>query len=66
MGKIVFGLLIGCAYNVAVVSGSISSENLGMADIVLEGGSTGDVPFPHHKHQKALNNDCQNYHNIFA
>ena len=65
MHKIVLWLLLGWFCMIAITSGSIFSENLGMADMVLEGGSTGNVPFPHHKHQNALNNNCQNCHYIF-
>ena len=65
MRKIAFGVLFGWICLIALASGSNSSENQGMADMVLEGGSSGNVPFPHHRHQKALNNDCQRCHHYF-
>jgi len=41
-----------------------SEQNQGLENMVLEGGPTGDVSFPHHVHQNALN-DCNYCHNLF-
>jgi hypothetical protein len=40
-------------------------QNRGAATMALFGGKTGKVPFPHHDHQKALNDDCQACHAAF-
>jgi hypothetical protein len=37
----------------------------GAAEMVLEGGRQGPVPFPHHRHQAALG-DCTVCHTVFA
>ena len=39
-------------------------QDKGAQDIELEGSRTGKVPFPHHRHQAALN-DCKVCHDIF-
>jgi hypothetical protein len=39
-------------------------ENMGRANMVLRGGDSGDVPFPHHRHQAALS-DCNLCHSLF-
>ncbi len=44
---------------------AFAEQDKGAADIVLEGGRTGDVPFPHHQHQQALK-DCDICHQSFA
>jgi uncharacterized radical SAM superfamily protein len=36
----------------------------GAKEMVLSGGSLGDVNFPHHRHQEAFG-DCNNCHNLF-
>jgi len=38
----------------------------GAEQIKLAGGSQGSVPFPHHRHQKALGDDCLACHAFFA
>lgn len=43
---------------------AVAVENKGAADIKLAGGSRGDVPFPHHLHQSALEN-CEVCHAVF-
>ena len=42
-----------------------TSENRGAPDILLEGGSRGNVPFAHRRHQDALE-DCMVCHAVFA
>lgn len=65
MHKNTFWLFLGCFLIILFATTTVPSENIGTADMVLEGGSTGKVPFPHHRHQKALNNDCQICHKAF-
>jgi len=47
-----------------VTSIAISDQNKGAATIVLQGGSSGNVSFPHHRHQNALG-DCNVCHALF-
>jgi hypothetical protein len=51
---------------VAVLAGAytIQTENKGAAELVLAGGPTGQVPFPHRAHQEALG-DCRICHELF-
>jgi hypothetical protein len=42
-----------------------AAENKGAAHIVLEGGPTGHVPFPHQRHQAVLA-DCNICHDVFG
>jgi Cytochrome c7 and related cytochrome c len=65
MFKILLWLMLGWACSISHITVSMSSENLGTAVMVLEGGATGNVPFPHHRHQRALNSDCQICHHVF-
>jgi hypothetical protein len=39
-------------------------ENMGREKMVLHGGASGDVPFPHHGHQTALK-DCNPCHSLY-
>jgi hypothetical protein len=39
-------------------------ENMGRENMVLFGGASGEVPFPHHRHQAALK-DCNLCHSLF-
>jgi hypothetical protein len=41
------------------------NQDRGAADIMLEGGSRGEVPFPHRRHQEALEEGCQTCHELF-
>ncbi|MBW2409639.1 MAG: cytochrome c3 family protein [Deltaproteobacteria bacterium] len=43
---------------------SSSQQNKGAAQIELQGGTRGKVPFPHHLHQEKLV-DCQICHAVF-
>jgi len=50
---------------VTFLPASISAiENMGPESIVLQGGSSGEVPFPHHRHQTALK-DCNPCHSLY-
>ncbi len=40
------------------------AQDKGAADMVLEGGSRGKVPFPHRSHQETLE-DCDRCHSLF-
>lgn len=41
-----------------------AGENKGAENMVLEGGSSGPVPFPHHRHQIAVA-QCDSCHALF-
>ncbi len=45
--------------------GAIAQTGKGAEQIKLAGGSQGPVPFPHHRHQKALGDDCLACHAFF-
>jgi len=55
-------LAAGVALAAAVSTPAV--ENRGADQITLHGGSRGDVSFPHHRHQKALE-DCKICHDTF-
>ena len=44
---------------------SVSGQNKGSANMILEGGNTGNVPFPHQQHQLILEESCEVCHRIF-
>ncbi|MBI5062340.1 MAG: cytochrome c3 family protein [Desulfatitalea sp.] len=46
--------------------GATAQTGKGAEQIKLAGGTQGQVPFPHHRHQKALGDDCQACHALFA
>ena len=48
----------------AVAFLAVADVNKGAEDMVLYGGKSGDVPFPHLKHQENLE-DCQTCHDLF-
>lgn len=43
---------------------AVAVENLGAKNIILDGGSRGEVPFPHQLHQARLE-DCNVCHKLF-
>jgi cytochrome c-type protein NrfB len=43
---------------------TISGQNKGASNMVLQGGKLGNVPFSHHLHQNAIR-DCNICHNLF-
>jgi hypothetical protein len=45
-------------------STAISEQNFGAENIILEGGQSGVVPFPHKMHQDTLK-DCNICHELF-
>ncbi|MGD2269745.1 MAG: cytochrome c3 family protein [Desulfobacterales bacterium] len=54
---LVIGLLMTAAVSLAV-------ENKGAKEISLFGGKSGNVPFPHHRHQETIG-DCKICHGLF-
>lgn len=61
LGSVVVMLL---GIQTAVVDGN-SGENKGAEEIVLSGGTGGEVVFPHRRHQDSLG-DCSICHTLFA
>jgi len=48
----------------SVALSAAPAENKGAAEIKLDGGERGSVPFPHHRHQEKLN-DCNMCHAFY-
>ena len=48
----------------AMVVDSMATQNKGAANIEIDGGKRGNVPFPHHQHQAQLG-DCKICHSVF-
>jgi len=44
---------------------TLQKTQRGEAEMVLDGGKTGNVPFNHHIHQDRLSSDCEACHNLF-
>ena len=59
--KVVAGLIIGL---MVIVGVSQAVEDKGAKDITLAGGKSGNVPFPHHRHQEVII-DCKVCHSVF-
>ena len=57
--RMVFGAVILICLSVA------AQQNTGPEEMVLEGGRTGDVSFPHRLHQTALDQKCEVCHDLF-
>ncbi len=47
-----------------VFSAAFSTQNPGAENMILEGGKTGDVPFPHKLHQESQTG-CDTCHHLF-
>ena len=63
MKKVVFWVII---LGLATASLLLASDqDRGAATLELYGGKTGKVIFPHHDHQKALEDNCQICHSAF-
>ena len=45
-------------------SASVQTQNQGAAEIVLDGGTSGNVHFPHRQHQEKLR-DCAICHSVY-
>jgi len=54
-------IAMGVAWSSTIIA---AEQNKGLADITLDGGSKGEVPFPHHLHQDNLG-DCKACHDVF-
>lgn len=48
----------------AMVASSMATQNKGAENLELNGGSRGNVPFPHRQHQDQLG-DCKICHSVF-
>lgn len=57
-------ILIAVVGILLAISIGIAAQETGAEKIVLEGGKTGDVPFPHKLHQENLK-DCGVCHSVF-
>ena len=57
-------LVITCLLVLTGVFSAAALENKGAAEITLDGGERGVVPFPHHRHQNKLG-DCNICHAFF-
>ena len=58
-------MIVAAASIFLIVSlGASADQNKGAAKMVLTGGSSGDVSFPHQRHQNALDN-CKVCHDLY-
>lgn len=62
--KRLIGLLLVGVFSVGVAAVFAQTQNTGAAEIVLEGGTSGNVTFPHQRHQAKLA-DCTICHSAF-
>ena len=62
--KIILAVVALLALVLLISAGTVGSADNGAAEMLLEGGSRGKVPFPHHAHQKVLG-DCNKCHDLF-
>jgi len=62
--RMVLILLLAGVLSVSVISASAQTQNAGAAEITLEGGTSGNVHFPHQRHQVKLV-DCAICHSTF-
>jgi len=59
------GVIFFLAAGMIMVAAMVPAEqNRGAGDMLLFGGKSGDVPFPHHRHQKVIGN-CNTCHAAF-
>jgi hypothetical protein len=63
MRPLVLVLLLGLGH-ATLSPGLTAGDPPGAAEMVLPGGSSGNVPFPHHRHQESLK-DCAICHAHF-
>lgn len=57
-------IFIAAIFILFIFSIAFSQQNSGAENIMLEGGESGAVPFPHKKHQENLK-DCNICHTLF-
>ena len=62
---LILTLCMTAAFTGTIGNTSTQSQDMGAAEMVLEGGSAGKVPFPHRRHQESLQEDCQVCHDMF-
>lgn len=58
-------IFIAAVFMLFVFSNAFSEQNSGAENIILEGGDSGVVNFPHQKHQDNLK-DCNICHELFG
>jgi hypothetical protein len=61
---VILALAAGLFFVTVAISGGVQTENRGVAQVELNGGSKGMVAFPHHRHQDTLG-DCSVCHDVF-
>ncbi len=64
VGLVLVGVLI-VAMTLSVENQVYSSDGQGPEELTLTMMKKGPVPFPHKKHQEALENDCMACHDLF-
>lgn len=62
--KLLIGLLLVGGFSAGFGAVLAQSQNTGAAEIVLDGGTSGNVAFPHQRHQAKLV-DCTTCHSVF-
>lgn len=62
--KLLSGLLLAAVFSVGPGAVFAQTQNTGAAEIVLDGGTSGSVAFPHQRHQAKLA-DCTICHSAF-
>ncbi|MCF8068869.1 MAG: cytochrome c family protein [Desulfobacterales bacterium] len=60
----IFTVVICSVMLIAAFALAENVQNNGESMMTINGGSRGEVPFPHEKHQQVLG-DCNHCHNIF-
>lgn len=64
--KLVWLLVIGTVFMVCLAATTQQEERkIGPETLVLEGGRTGNISFPHRRHQTALDQKCEVCHDLF-
>ena len=61
---IVVALSVTAIIAFAAMAPTMAGQNKGAANMDLNGGKRGNVPFPHHQHQENLG-DCNICHSVF-
>lgn len=58
-------IILFCLVLLILSAAMVFAQNKGQAEIILNGGSMGNITFPHHLHQGVVN-DCMVCHKDFA
>ncbi len=61
---VLISLVLAGAISVSVIPAFAQTQNMGAAEIILEGGTSGNVHFPHQRHQVKLV-DCAICHSTY-